>query len=324
MHITLGFSTFDEGYLQRMLTDKFNDKIIHKLENHELTRIATMLGELSHLGDIYNELFEQPNHTLLLNSITIQSKDLAAFVIMDHTFTRGYFAKQAGRKATLDTTNCQGVPLALEGAKRLYNKSYMSWIPDTTDLAKLMRLDIFLPAHLSSYEFNPLGEVVSMDKFGLLRLYMGNTTFSSEIINQIREQVPTWLTTPSPKLIAFTKLDEEKYGKIYNNCDHKLRCLILQGWVWSKPCANDAMIRNLSDWDAPAIEMGEEANSKDNMLPPGLKALMGDEYIVKFKKDSKDIIEAKSNSIMIDIHAPNGMKSKIEDAVKKTDLDLLL
>jgi hypothetical protein len=258
-------SIFAKGYLNNMATEVLTKVKIEKLENHSLTRIATILGHLSKDYDLYNVLFEQPNQELMVDNTKINTKDLASFVLMDHLTTRGYFARQAGGRAQNDTTNSQGVPLALEGAKRLYNKTYMSWLDgyDLSNIEQMFRIDIFLPGHLASIDIDAEGVPQKRKKHGLLVLLNNDINFPSSVINQIREQVPNYLTSPNPKLINADLIDGI-YGELYNKCEHKLRCMLLQGWIFDPKCTNDAMITNVLDWDSPAKPV-----SFEGIMPKG-------------------------------------------------------
>jgi hypothetical protein len=244
---------FDKGYLRNFMSDRMNTKTMPKLQNHELTRIATALGSLSQHHDLYNLLFEQPDHVVEpeFTPTGVHTKDLAAFVLLDHTLTRGYFAKSAATKSTSDTTNSQGVPLAFEGARRIYNKTYMSWLDnrDLSSISSAVRADIFLPAHLGSITIGPEGPT-NTKWIGLISLLHFKIKFPLEVITQLREQVSNYLVSPGPRVVD-PKLIDGDYGEYYNKCGNKLRSMILQGWIYSPVCRNADMITNIVDWDVP-------------------------------------------------------------------------
>lgn len=248
----------EQGYLSSMLHTLYNKGKIQKLENNTLTHIASMLARLARDYPLYELLFEDENQTLEVDNKTIQSKDLAAFVLMDHTFTRGYFAKTAGRTAMSDTTNCSGVPLLLEGSKRLFNTSYMSWL----DKMSYKQLDLFLPAHLNSYEINNDGELVRAEKYGLLTYYTNNVTFRPEVIAKLRARVNKWDSSVNPAMAKGWEDDDgemEEVLKIYNNSSYRMRNMVLQGWCWNKICRSSSMITNWNDWDADPIRVDDLA-----------------------------------------------------------------
>lgn len=254
MKINARPTIFEKGHLSSMLQKLRNKQQCNKLENSSLTRIASILGHLDAKYDIYELLFENDNQELKVDNVLVNTKDLAAFVLMDHTYTRGYFAKQAGRTAMTDTTNCQGVPLAFEGSRRLNNKKYMSWL-NGIDLSKLesaWKVDVFLPAHLGSITIGESG-LELLKTYGLIRFMHNEFDFPLDVIQEIREHVPTWQTNQSPKMVKIDKeiMHEEfiTWAERYNNCAFRLRCLILRGWVWDEKCRNSSMITNLLDWD---------------------------------------------------------------------------
>lgn len=259
---------FQTGYLSNLANTVFLDDDREKLKNTDLTRIATILGTISRGCDLYNELFVLPDHVLNVDNIDVHSKDLASFVYMDHMFTRGNFAIQAGGKATSDTTNCQGVPLAFEGAKRLYNKKYSSWITtlDTKERDKIFRYDVFLPAGLGSYTISE-DVVVPLDTYGLVSLLANEITFPDEVLTEFKKSYARWKIAPTPKIMS----GDTKYTRIYNRCEHKLRALILQGWIWQPACRNADMITNISNWDTFSPEHTIKPQSLPGMVSSDLK-----------------------------------------------------
>ena len=247
---------FEKDYLKSIYWNLCNKKDFRKLENNSLTHIASALGHLDAQYDLYELLFEKPDQEIDLGKYSVYTKDLAAFVVMDHTYTRGYFAKPAASTAMVDTTNCQGVPLALEGAKRLYNKKYSSWLKgiDLANKEDAWRLDIFLPSDLCSIELDEEGETKVMDTLGLIRFYHNSIEFPIEVIQELRSRIANWQTAPNPRKIYKLSQEEESatfftYADYYNRCAHKMRCLILRGWVWDEGVRNDDMITNPLDWD---------------------------------------------------------------------------
>jgi len=241
---------FNEGYLTDLFTKRLNGDKLEKLSNQNLTHIATILGHISNEYALYSVLFEGPNQLLTVEGTQVNTKDLAAFVLMDHTFTRGYFAKTAGGKATSDTTNCQGVPLALEGARRLYGTPYMQWLEgyDLKDTNSMWKVDIFLPAQLGSIILDEDGKPRLAEKYGLIVLYANKVDFPPTVINQLRKLIPGWQSITTPKMVEEGEI-EGKYGSIYNKCGYRMRNLILRGWVWQEATRNPDMITNILDWD---------------------------------------------------------------------------
>jgi hypothetical protein len=235
-----------QGYLTNMFTNLLNGKKVDKLENHHLTHIATVLGEISRSYDLYSKLFEMENEEMMLGNTNINTKDLAAFVLMDHVFTRGYFSKSAAGKATSDTTNSQGVPLALEGAKRLYNKKYSSWIPKSTDRKDLWRCDVFLPADLASFHIDDTGEVKQNELYGILNYYFNKIEILPEKIIEWRAIIPGWESKHHPPKM---KGQIDTWDKIYNSTAPKVRAMLLRGWIWQEACRNSDMICDPLNWD---------------------------------------------------------------------------
>jgi len=255
---------FEQGYLSNFAGRIFNaSKVLdkEKLTANNLARIATILGHLSKEHDLYNLLFEQEPQMLMVDGTEVNTRDLATMVLLDHSRTRGYFHKVKDS----DTSYCQGVPLALEGAKRVNNKQYSSWLDglDMDDNNSLIRCDMFLPAHLNSYNINEAGGVEPSKKHGLITFLKNNVVFPDETIKQIRAQVLNWKGKHNPGVIDPSQVDG-KYGIYYNNCAQKMRCLLIQSWVFQLQRRNDTMITSITDWDTPS------ANTEgmfDNMLP---------------------------------------------------------
>ena len=258
MRINAGPSYLKHGYLSSMLHTLYNKGKITKLENNTLTHIATILAKLAREHDIYQLLFEDKDQVLEIDGREFHTKDLAAFVLMDHTFTRGYFAKTAGSRAMSDTTNSSGVPLLLEGSKRLFNTSYMSW------LTKMSRkeLDMFMPAQLNSFELDGNGDLVQAEKYGLLVYYNNNINIRPELIVELRNRVPKWDSVPNPKMVKVLKEDDEELEeviRIYNNSTYRMRNMVLRGWCWNKVCRSDSMITNWVNWDNPPVAISDFA-----------------------------------------------------------------
>ena len=308
---------FKEGFLTTLAETKLRDEKVEKLSKDQIARIATILGYLSKDHDLFNLLFEQPTQRMTVDNVVVNTADLRMFVILDHKFTRGYFVSTRG-PATSDTTYSQGVPLALEGAKRLYNKSYMSWLDglDLSDKNSAIRCDIFLPAHLASLDINDnTGEVVQGKTYGLITLYANSIKFPIEVINQIREQVPNWLATHTPRMVD-AKCIDDSFGTYYNKCAQKMRSLILQGWIWGagNNVRNDSMITDISDWDNIAPDTSKSFlgySPTDSGISPGLLKFMGS--TVNEYKSFKDSIKEE------DIKEP---KEPPKDAKTNDDLTL--
>jgi hypothetical protein len=259
MRINVQPKYLEHGYLSSLLYTLYNKGKITKLENNTLTHIATILARLARDYDLYQLLFEDEDQVLEVEKRHIHSKDLAAFVLMDHTFTRGYFAKTAGRSAMSDTTNSSGIPLLFEGSKRLFNTSYMSWL----NKMSYKQLDMFLPAQLNSYELNQDGEIVRAEKYGLLVYHNNNIEFDAEVIATLRSRVNKWDSNPTPAQIKVGKEDEDeellRVIEIYNKSSYRMRNMVLQGWCWNKVCRSSYMITNWNDWDAEPIRIDELA-----------------------------------------------------------------
>ena len=275
----------EKGYLSSMLHTLLNKGKVDKLENGNLTQLATILASFAHSYDPYKLLFEDDNQEMVYgkqNKYVINTKDLASFVLMDHMFTRGYFSKTAGRNAMSDTSNCQGVPLLFEGCKRLYNIKYSSWLKgvDLSDREQAVRVDIWLPAQLGTYSITSEGWEPGT-KHGLLAFTHNKVSLTDEIIQELRTLVPNWETAVSPRMI---KINEEELlesnpdlvraVQIYNNSTHKMRNMILRGWVWSEVCRNSSMICDWNNWDEMPKKFNELAG-----LPP--KAAGGQEAAIE-------------------------------------------
>ena len=255
---------FEQGFLTQLYIDAYTKVKRDKLENHSLTRIASALGELSKHHDLYDLLFTQPQQTLeTYGNVTVNSKDLMAFVLLDHHLARGYFSKTPGSNACVDTTNSQGVPLALEGAKRLYDKSYMSWLPIGDDKEDLWKCDVFLPEALASLRLNDSSEIMQKDTYGLITLLKNNVSFTNNEIQEMRDATPNYLSAWHPPVI--------KNADIYNKCNKKVRALILGGWIWSEHLPyNPDMIYNIQDWDAAIKPASFEGLKPKTRTAPGL------------------------------------------------------
>lgn len=225
-----------------------------KLNTHQLERISTYLGHVAKKGNLYNILFKDENIRLNLDGDEVNTKDLMWFVIMDHEFARGWYWKPSGAMTT-DTSVCAGVPLAFKGAKRLFNKTYMSWLEEADET---IECDIFLPQGLNSLRIDEEGEIVPEVKSqsrggrgGLISLYRSDKfDFDSTHIHRLREEVPRYATTSKPKMVKPANISEDgRIGKVYNDLSHLMRCMLLQGWCWYNRSRNSDMITDFRDWD---------------------------------------------------------------------------
>ena len=249
MKILIQPKFLEHGYLSSMLRSLLNSaKLEKKLDNNVLTHIATILANEAKSGDIYEKLFNTDDYLISWEGRTLHSKDLASFVLMDNNFARGYFARSPGRTAMSDTTNCGGVPLLLEGSKRLYNRTYSSWLDEWDDNKKL---DIFLPAQLASYTLTNLGEYEQAEKYGLLVYHKFNVQIRDEIIVELRNRVGHW-NQPNAKMVKAVEDDTEEMKEvieIYNKSSYRMRNMVLRGWCWNEICRSSSMICDWNNWD---------------------------------------------------------------------------
>jgi hypothetical protein len=224
-----------------------------KLSTANLERICTYYGLLAKRGNLYDILFTQENEKVTLDGDEINTKDLMWFTLMDHTYARAWYWKPNG-KATTDTSVNHAVPLAFKGARRVFNKSYMSWFTNGIEC------DIFLPQGLNSYRISEDGSVEEEKedqlrrggKAGLIHLYNNQIDFPDNIIRILREEIPNYATTAKPKKV---KLDANHFN-IWNNSSHLIRCMIIQGWCWYGASRHSDQITDYKDWDnfSPSID----------------------------------------------------------------------
>jgi hypothetical protein len=239
---------FDQGYLSD-LTEKVltGNKDFVKLTANQVYQIGTALGAISKVSNLYDTLFAEPDMAVPLLKGDVHTRDLGMFVLMDHTKARGYYMKSPGRTAPTDLFMSPGVPVALEGARRVYGKTYNSWYEDIKDLEdknEVIKTDMFLPWGLASHVIDPdTGNVENAPYYGIITLRRGGVTFTVDDINEIRNQTPGWLSKHGPKVVP----DYELYSK----CSPRVRSLIIQGWIWGKQLQlNSDMITDIHDWDA--------------------------------------------------------------------------
>ena len=247
MKLNIGPAYFEHGYLSSMLRTLLSKGSVKKLENQVLTHIASTLAVLAHEQDIYELLFNDEDRVIKRDNTSIHTKDLAAFVLMDNQFTRGYFSKTAGRNAMSDTTNCSGVPLLLEGSKRLFKKNYMSWLDEWEDKK---RLDVFLPSHLASYTLSSEGWEQA-EKLGLLVFHRYKVNIRPEIVIELQQRLGNF-NTPNPKMLDALEEDTSEMREVlrlYNRASYRMRNMILRGWCWNEVCRNSSMICDWNDWD---------------------------------------------------------------------------
>lgn len=270
------------GYLtslaEKVMSGGLDSK--QKLRSGDLMRIATILGYLSKDYDLYSLLFEEPNKRIKVDGVEINTKDLMWFVIMDHSYARGWYWQPDGTMVT-DTSVCVGVPLVFLGAKRVYNKTYSSWLEDYEE----MKLDMFLPQGLNCWKINDKGEQVLEESnaqrggdIGLIRLYKSEYKFEIDHIHRIREQIT--LGSPKPRKVKDIA-EEDTYDKLFNRCSFVLRCMIAQTWCWGSVSRNSDMITDYKNWDnlQPSVESASLAMQglvpKNTRIAPGFLAFTG-------------------------------------------------
>jgi len=243
---------FNDGFLSNLSEKVITGVKVEKLTSNDLYHIATVLGQISRTEDLYDVLFDKPNMMVTSKFGSVFTRDLGMFILMEHSKPRSFFAKTAGSNACVDLFMSQGVPLAFEGAKRLYGKTYNDWYIGEPDVNITIKCDIFLPNALASLELDPVsGEVTASNLYGLIRLRKNDVVFSPETISYIKENTPGWVGKHNPKKIDNTNNTSEV--DIYNKCAPKLRAMILQGWIWGKQLQlNSDMITDIHDWDATA------------------------------------------------------------------------
>jgi len=229
-----------------------------KLSTYQIERICTYYGILAKREPLYDLLFEGSNKRLEVDGDYINTKDLMWFTMMDHAYARGWYWQPNG-KATLDTSVCQGVPLALKGARRVFNKSYMSWI-EGLEPKDYIKCDIFLPQGLNTLKVNDVGKVEKEEKnrtrggaAGLIALHTTkDADFSVAHIHRLREQISAWATTSKPKMVKedlIAEHDKDRTGELFNKCSFQMRSMILHGWTWYSTSRHSDQITDFKDWD---------------------------------------------------------------------------
>lgn len=271
-----GGNVLKDGYLTQIVETVFatNGKNFKdKLSTSQLKRIATIYGHLAKDHDLYELLFEQPKQLLEVDGSKVHTRDLAMFTMMDHSFARGYYWKPDTSNATTDPSVNPGVPLAFMGARQVFGKKYMDWIPDTN----IIRCDIFLPKGLNSMEINEEGTPVSSEEVGLLAFYQSDIPCSLEDIRELRSLVPATKAAHSPRKVK--GLSNTKLQNAYNKASKRMRCLLLQRWCWSGGSRCADMITDFRDWDnlMPNVDNTfKELKPTDNKMNPGILAFMGE------------------------------------------------
>lgn len=256
--ITKDPGVLSRGYLLNLATRVMSKEKLEakqKLNTDQLVRIATTLGYLSKDRNLYDVLFGGKHCEMESDGYKVDTRDLAMFVLLDWQYNRGYFMRYTGG-ATTDTRMGRGVPLAFEGARRLYNKSYMSW----TELPA-KECDVFLPHGFNSLELDESGKFVQSKEKGLLRLLKSDVDFSIEVVRQLREFIPNWATYHKPRMITKNALEDTELVDYWNELSHLCRCMILQGWIFKHPSRHANMITDYRDWDkfAPSLDEGVTA-----------------------------------------------------------------
>jgi len=261
----------------------------NKLSTSQLERIATLLGHLSKQGNLYDILFNESNQRVTLDNTTINTKDLMWFVLMDHSYARGWYWQPTG-KMTADTSVCAGVPLAFLGARRLYNKPYMSWL---TDLGEL-HCDMFLPQGLNSWKIDDEGQVVHEESnssrggaAGLIRVFnQEDMHIDLAHIHRLREEVPRYTSTSKPKKVIPSNISEdERVGNLYNNCSYLMRCMILQGWCWYNLSRNEDMILDFTSWDNNLPSIDSMSHAMQGLAPKDTRIAKGFLAFTKTKEE---------------------------------------
>jgi hypothetical protein len=248
---------FAPGYLSGMVEKVYSGKLKDnkdKLTTPELQRIATIYGHLAQKYDLYDLLFKQPNQMLEVDGTQVHTRDLALFTNMSHEFARSYYWKPSGTIPT-DPIVCNGVPLALAGARQVFGKTYMSWIEELPK-EQYIECDIFLPYGLNSYKINDAAEIERDKHPGLIIFWANKLNYTTEHIQELRLAVPNYATSYRPKVVKDCDIPDELL-KAYNKASHLMRCLIIQAWVWSGPSTNKQdMIYDINDWDnhPPALD----------------------------------------------------------------------
>lgn len=242
---------FTKGYLTNFAESIKNGETIERsqrLTTAQLMRISTIYGHLAKKYDLFELLFEKPNQELEVNGTVINTRDLANFTDMAHSVKRGYYWTPIG-SATSDPSTNNGVPLAFAGARRVFGKTYMSWLTDL-DIKDYMRCDIFLPFGLSSYTVSEEGEAVVTDKPGLIRYYVTREELDWKIsdIHDFRQAVGNW-NYFKPKKVTKSIVENQNLANAYNKSDSPMRCLLLQGWCWHRPSRCEDMITDFRNWD---------------------------------------------------------------------------
>ena len=235
-------SLFSVGYLSSLAEAIYsNKKPTAKLDTAQLMRISTIYGHLAKKYDLYELLFEKPKQLYEVDGIEIHTRDLALFTMMSHDYARGYYWKPLGR-ATSDPSTNNGVPLAFAGARRVFNKSYMSWL-EGLERKDLIRCDMFLPYGLASLDWRT-GEAHA--EYGLLNYTRNKDKIIWDLddIAELREQVND---TFRPKKVK--SLENETLGNYYNKSTSSMRCLLTQYWCWREPSRCTDMITDFRDWD---------------------------------------------------------------------------
>lgn len=263
---------FKRGYLSHTAETVFRGEKLEsyqRLDMGKLKQIATVLGHLAKEHDLYELLFESPAQTLEVDGKEIYTPDLTLFVLLDWTHQRGYFIKYSNGNAMSDTEFARSVPLALEGARRVFNKPYMSWLDEDNPI----RHDIFLPAGLASYEPDGDGGSKPRQKgklgVALLRKHLSDVEITPEVVWELRDIIgPQWPAKRLPRLLKKTEFKQlpGNLGQVWNNVDHLCRCMLAQTWIFKHPSRHPNMITDFMDWDN--YQVGVDADSE---LAAGIK-----------------------------------------------------
>jgi len=302
---------FTRGYLSYLAEKRMRGEDLtpkEKLNTDQLIRIATKLGHLAKDYDLYELLFESEPTTLEVDGTEIYTPDLTLFVLLDWTHQRGYFMQyQSG--ATSDTKMARSVPLALEGARRVFNKSYMSWL----DKNNPTRCDIFLPKGLTSHGPAEGGgfEVLPKGSRGLLvmRKHLSDVEITPEVIWELRDILgPQWASKRQPRLLKKSEFKQlpDNLGLVWNNIDHLCRCMLAQTWIYKYPSRNSNMITDFMDWDNYNPGLDSEGNALKGLKP---KDTLPDGILAMTKFKIKDIEK----------YEPEGTKKQILPPAKSGD-----
>lgn len=278
---------FKEGFLTNITEKVLSGKTLlanEKLHSSELNRLATIYGHLSKEHNLYNLLFKEPAQLLEVDLDILHTRDLSMFTLLSHSKPRGWYWMPDKGGVTNDRTLSNAVPLAFLGARRVYDRHYSSWLHkiDMSDFNSVIECDIFLPYGLASLHIDPAtGEVLKNKKQeqGLISLMQSNLEFDASTVHKIRAATTKWHSNRRPAMLR--DFEQEDIQERWNASSTLIRCMLLQGWIFSQPGAATEMITNYMDWDSLAINVDRTSTSMEGLEPtniniaPGFLAFMG-------------------------------------------------